>query len=372
VDRQKALMMLQQFVLELGIAGIESKTDFRLWAKDNDDLLEELFDYERDVDMPRVSALISPFFHRDLPLVGVNYSQVAHNVLYKCPQGWTTQLRMCRGIVFDRVGELVALPLHKFFNAGENPETTRVPGEPKEVLEKMDGHLGIIFKYAKDFLLTTRGSFYSNTAGFAGEMLKEFVERNKWHEAGVDRLTIMPEVIHPDTQVICDYGFKKNFILIAANDLHTLESLPHEDLLRLGKKLGMPVVKRWPFTSTRQILDQMKDPSVRNREGYVVRYADGRSVKFKFHTYLAEMRARKLSYSYLMLRFMDGRIDEVMRMFPEEILSEAENMLADLKKARKMRRDIKQKRKYLYDLVPPEEFTPYYRTVCRDFLRYTK
>ena len=73
-----------------------------------------------------------------------------------------------------------------------------------------------------------------------------------------------------------------------------------------------------------------------------------------------------------MLRFMDGRIDEVMRMFPEEISPEAEKMLADLKKARRMRRDIKQKRKYLYDLVPPEHSTPYYRTVCRDFLRYKK
>ena len=213
MDKQSAVVLLQQFVVGLSLAGVESKHDFRLWAKDKDDLLEDLFDYEREADMPRVSTLLSPFFHRDLPLVGLNYSQVAHNVLYKCPQGWTTQLRMCRGIVFDRTGELVALPLHKFFNVGENPETKRLPGEPQETLEKMDGHLGIIFKYLKDFLLTTRGSFYSKTAGFAGEMLQEMVERNKWHDAGIDHLTIMPEVIHPDTHVICDYGRKKEFYL---------------------------------------------------------------------------------------------------------------------------------------------------------------
>ncbi|MDF1497076.1 MAG: T4 RnlA family RNA ligase [Patescibacteria group bacterium] len=372
MDKHSALVMLQQFVVEMGIAGIDTKQDFKLWAKDQEDILEELFDYERGADMPKVSTLVSPFFHKDLPLVGLNYSQVAHNVLYKCPQGWTTQLRMCRGIVFDRAGELVALPLHKFFNAGENPETKRLPGKPMETLEKMDGHLGIIFWFNGCFHLTTRGSFYSKTAVFAGEMLQEMVERNNWHEAEVDHLTIMPEVIHPDTQVICDYGGERNFTLIAVNDIRTLETLSHDEILKLGKKLGLRVVTRWPFTLTEQILDQIKDPGVKNREGYVVRYADGRTVKFKFQTYLAEMRARKLSYSYLMLRFMDGRIDEVMRMFPEEILPEAEKMLADLKKARRMRRNIKLRRKYLYDLVPPEQSTPYYRTVCRNFLRYKK
>ena len=91
---------------------------------------------------------------------------------------------------------------------------------------------------------------------------------------------------------------KKNFTLIAANDVRTLESLTHDDLLKLGKRLRLPVVVRWPFSSTQQILDQMKYPSVKNREGYVVRYADGRFVKFKFQTYLAEMRVSR-AFSFL-------------------------------------------------------------------------
>jgi hypothetical protein len=372
VDRQDALVMLQQFVVELGIVGIETKAEFRLWAKDKDDLLEDLFDYNREVGMPRISSLLSPFFHRDMPLVGLNYSQVAHNVLYMHTQGWTTQLRMCRGIVFDRAGELVALPLFKFFNAGEHPETMRLPAKAEETLEKMDGHLGIIFHFKNGFHITTRGSFYSATAGFAGEMLQRKVESNDWCGAKIDNLTIMPEVIHPETHVICDYGRSKHLKLIAAADTRTLRYLSYEELLKLGRRLGLRVVARCAIEDTQQILDQMKDPEVVNREGYVVRYADGRFVKFKFRTYLAEMRAKKLSHSYLMLRFMDGRLDEVMKLFPEEILPDAQRMLAEIKKARRMRRSIKERRKYLYELVPLEQSTPYYRKVCRDFLRHKK
>jgi len=372
VDRQDALVMLQQFVLELSSAGIESKAEYRNWAKDNEGILCDLFDYEPEDGMPRMGSLVTPHFHPELPLVGLNYSPLAHNVLYRFSQGWTMQLRMCRGIVFDRYADLVALCLLKFFNAGENAFTKKLPARPHEVLDKLDGHYGQIFCYEGEFYVKTRGSFTHRTSEIANEMLQEAVERKKWKKLGIGHVSLGTEVIHPETHVICDYGERRNLRLIAAFDNRTLEDFKHDKLLEYGKRLGLPVVKRWIFETSKDVLAAVRDPNVRNREGFVVRYADGERVKFKYHAYLGEMVAAKLSYSYLMLRWMDGRVDAVIRKLPEEVIPEAEMMLENLKKARRMRRDIKLKRKYLYELVPPEKSTPYYRTVCRNFLRYKK
>ena len=369
MDRQDALVMLQQFVIQLTLAGVESKKDFRLWAKDHEDELCELFDYEPLDGMPKMGYLVTPHFHPNLPLIGLNYSPLAHNMLYQYPEGWTMQLRMCRGITFDRHAELVALCLPKFFNAGENEETKLLPAHPVEVLEKMDGHNGQHFYYSGGFHVKTRGSFDHKTSELANRMMQELAEKYAWKRQDIRHISLITEVIHKETHVICKYRGER-LVLIAAFDIRTLQDLPYEKLAALGKRLGVGVVKRWRFESTQDVLAATKDPTIKNREGYVVRVSDGRRVKFKFNAYLKEMVRQKLSYPYLMLRWMDGRLVRVMQTLPEEVIPEAEGMLENLKKARRMRRDIKLRRQFLYGLVPPEKSTPYYRTVCRDFLRH--
>ncbi|MBD3281138.1 hypothetical protein GF391_00130 [Candidatus Uhrbacteria bacterium] len=369
MDRQDALLMLQRFVIELTLAGVESKEDYRKWAKGNDELMCELFDYVPEAGMPKVAYLVSPHFHPGLPLVGLNYTPVAHNLLYRYVQGWTTQLRMCRGIVFDRDAELVALCLPKFFNAAENAETKVLPARPVEVLEKMDGHCGLHFFYDGDFHVKTRGSFTHRTAEIAGELMRSLVAEYEWKSAGIEHLSIITEVIHPETRVICKYRGSR-LVLIAAYDNRTLEDFTHAKLSALGKRLGVQTVKRRSFQTTEAVRKATRDPNMSNREGFVVRFADNRRVKFKNQKYLEQMVARKLSYSYLMLRWMDGRLEAILKTLPEEVIPQANMMVEYLKKARRMRRAIKLQRQYLYELVPPDKSTPYYRKVCRDFLRH--
>lgn len=372
MEKLQALDNLRTFVLLMVLGEVKSKSDYREWQKGREVILEKLFDYSREADMPPIGDLVSPFFHPHLPLIGLGYSHLAHNVLYKYPQGWTEPLKLCRGLIFDRSGKLVALPFPKFFNVGEHPDTKVLPKRPIEVMEKMDGHLGIIFWYDGAFRLTTRGSFVSKTAVFAQEMLNRIVYRNNWCNLDVKHLTNLVEIIHPDTHVICDYGEQCRFVLIGAFNLQSLDDLYHEELVMLGEQLGIDITKSWKFATSRDIMKAIADSTVVNREGFVVRYADGRRIKFKFKTYIKEMIGGKLSYPYLMLRFMDGRIDGVMQNLPEEILPEAERMLENLKKARRMRRPIKERWQYLYGLLPPEQSTSYYRSICRKFLRHRK
>ena len=50
--------------------------------------------------------------------------------------------RECRGLVFDTNGAVLSRRFHKFFNAGERPETTGVAlDRPHVILEKLDGSM---------------------------------------------------------------------------------------------------------------------------------------------------------------------------------------------------------------------------------------
>lgn len=372
MEKSQALDNLRNFVLLMVLNGVRSKADYRLWQKERESTMEKLFGYTRESLMPSIGDLVSPFFHPNLPLIGLGYSHLAHNVLYKYPQGWTEPLKLCRGIVFNRDGKLVALPFPKFFNVGEHPDTKVLPKRPIEVMEKMDGHLGIIFWYDGDFHITTRGSFVSRTAILAEEMLSRVVMRKDWKNSEVEHLTILTEIIHPDTHVICDYGKRSEFVILGAYNIRTYDDLSYEELVVLGKKLGIGIAKRWKFDTSRDLFEAITDLSIENREGFVAKYANGNRIKFKFKSYLKQMVGGKLSYPYLMLRFMDGRIEGVMKNMPEEILPEAERMLENLKKARRMRRPIKERWQYLYGLLPPDQSTSYYRSICRDFIRHRK
>ncbi len=369
MDRQDALVMLQQFILELNADGIESEADYRTWAKDQEELLCELFDYEPEDGMPKMADLMTPHFHPELPLVGLNYTPLAHNLLYKHPVGWTTQLRMCRGIVFDRYADLVSLCLLKFFNAGENDETKILPACPVEVLDKLDGDSGQIFYYEKEFHVKTQGSFTHRTAVLADRMLQPLVERRNWQVLDVGHLSIVTEVIHQETHVICKYGRQRHLKLIAAFDNRTLEDFTHEKLVALGEKLGLRVVKRWIFQTSKDVLAAVRDPNVKNREGFVVRYKDGSRVKFKYHAYLGEMIRERFSYAYIMRRWMDGRLEAVMKKLPEELIPEAVRIIAQLEEVLAMEGTQKDRWRYLYTLLPADQATPNAKTVCREFVK---
>lgn len=83
---------------------------------------------------------------------------------------WTPDLLMCRGLVVDSDANIVARPFEKFFNYSEEDVNT-LPNEPYEVYLKMDGSLGILFNYNDEWIISTRGSFESEQAIHATEIL---------------------------------------------------------------------------------------------------------------------------------------------------------------------------------------------------------
>ena len=74
------------------------------------------------------------------------------------PVGSTVR-RECRGLIFNREGELVSRPYHKFFNVGEKEETQLNKVnlyEPHVVLEKLDGSMIRPIPTPEGFRLATK------------------------------------------------------------------------------------------------------------------------------------------------------------------------------------------------------------------------
>lgn len=367
---RKALIQLRQFVGKLVSDRINSPQKFNEWKKipGNEQFMARSLGYVRKTGMPSVTSLIRPFFHPSLPLIGLNYTEVAHVTLHAFADGWTPAIRLCRGIVFDRRGTLVAFPFPKFFNYGEHSETQELPDGPWEAMVKEDGHLAIIFQYRGQVIATTRGSFTSPSGKIANQLL--VARQEAWAQSFPAEMTVLAEFIHPETKVILDYAGAEEFILLAAYEKKTLKDIDHDALNRLGERLGLRVVERWQGESLDELMRLVKRTEFENKEGFVVRFSkhDCR-VKFKFSGYVGKMIEEKLTTRYVMLRMIEGSLEEKFADLPFELREASEKLAAKLM-AVTARSSKKEQLQYLYELVPVEERTQYHKTVCQKFRKH--
>ncbi len=371
MDAKKAVENLRTFIGALVKARIKSKKQFRNWKKKpaNEKFMAKCLGYRRKKGMPAVTALVEPHFHKELPLIGLNYTNVAHNTLHAFPDGWTPAIRHCRGIIFDRRGHLMAFPFPKFFNHGEHPETLAPPG-PFVATEKHDGHLGIVFTCRGELHLATRVTFDGPSAMLGNEMLQRIVEKQSWLGRFPEGVTMLVEIIHPRTRVHLDYGGREGFTLIGAYRNGTHKDFTWPELLDLGAALSLPVAERWEGTSLDDLKALVRDTTVRGREGLVARFANGVRVKYKFETYIGLMVAAKLTYGYLMKRLMAHNAEKMIRTLPEEIVGRARDMIAQIQAVvREVPGDLKARREYLYRLDSERQKKQHYRSICRKFIQ---
>ncbi len=225
----------------------------------------------------------------------------------QCPK-WTTELRICRGITFNKnTGELVSFPPEKMFNVGEyeDGEISRFSKKfvdvSSQMAEKLDGILIHAFydKNSDEVLFGTRslldqdGSGYIDTARRLAKrtgrlsMLKDLLKDNK---------SVAFELLSPKHKVVIDYGKKLELILHHVRDLKTYKTLDYFEISKLAKTLGFASPKIKKFNSFEDLLNFQKN----NRciEGYVVRFEDGSAIKVKTNSYFEKLKGlRNLSYS---------------------------------------------------------------------------
>ncbi|MFC5902864.1 RNA ligase [Streptomyces zhihengii] len=137
--------------------------------------------------------------HPELPLSIYTYTRTC-----QYERRWNRVTVRCRGLVADdATGRIVALPLPKFFNAGEHasgqPYAPALPDEPFEVYDKVDGSLAVVFHYADRWHAASKGSFTSTQARWAQRRLD--AGDTSALEPGV---TYLAEILYPENRIVVD------------------------------------------------------------------------------------------------------------------------------------------------------------------------
>jgi RNA ligase len=205
--------------------------------------------------------------HRTLPLSIWNYTpEVQYGQL------WDEITLQCRGLVTDNEGNVVARPFKKFFNIEEGKHT---PTEEFEVFEKMDGSLGIVFKYNGEVIYATRGSFTSDQAKWMANYGKE----HNFQNILVEGHTYLFEIIYPENRIVVDYGGQERLVLLGIINTETGEELSYDDIIIVP----WDIVERYDgikdYTTLKNLVDN-------NAEGFVVRFSNGDRMKIKGEEYL--------------------------------------------------------------------------------------
>ncbi len=250
-------------------------------------------------------------------------------------RAWNEVTTAARGlIVWAATGEVVAAPLGKFWNLGEplgNSLLASPRAEPFEALVKLDGSLGILFRADGQVRWATRGSFDSPQSQVAQRIWERAYHQHEPLLLGEwGHLTLLVEIIHPETRVVVRYAFE-DLVLIAARNRFSGEDLGHEALETIGQRLGMPVVERLAG-DLEQILARVETLDD-TQEGFVLRWPDGYRLKVKGGEYKRLHRIlSNLTPARLAQEWREGRLTEVMLLMPEEFREEAERVSADLER----------------------------------------
>jgi len=268
-------------------------------------MLEKLNQYYED-------GLLYKQVHPSLPLTIWNYTE---KVQYE--NLWDEVTLMCRGLVTDDTGDIVATPFQKFFNIEEGKFE---PTEKFEVYEKMDGSLGIVFWYRGQWVVATRGSFTSDQANKAREILRKYNTDIMFRH-----LTFCFEIIYPENRIVLDYGNDEKLVLLGTFDKNGKETDSE-----IWSQWGFDVVKKYDGINDYKELKQM----VKNdQEGFVVKFSNGDRVKVKGVEYLRLHKIMTNVTTTGIWEYLKNGEDvmELLKDVPDEFYKKIESYIKDLR-----------------------------------------
>jgi RNA ligase len=268
-------------------------------------MLEKLNQYYED-------GLLYKQVHPTLPLTIWNYSE---KVQYE--NLWDETLLMCRGLVTDHTGDIVATPFKKFFNIEEGKFE---PTETFEVWEKMDGSLGIVFWYEGQWVVATRGSFGSDQAIKAKELLKKYNTDIMFRH-----LTFCFEIIYKNNRIVCDYKDYEGLVLLG-----TFDKNGKEYDVEMWREYGFDVVKKYDGIND---FKELKEMVKNDQEGFVVKFSNGDRVKVKGVEYLRLHKIMTNVTTTGVWEYLKNGEDvmEILKDVPDEFYNKIKTYVRDLK-----------------------------------------
>ncbi len=270
-------------------------------------MLELLNKYHND-------GLLYKQTHPTLPLTIWNYTEkVQYDGL------WDEVTLMCRGLVTDSEGTIIARPFRKFFNMEEGKHT---PTSEFEVYEKMDGSLGIFFYYEGNPVFATRGSFTSDQAIKGREILNKY----NWQYGTYEGYTYLFEIIYPENRVVVNYNGLEELIVLGVIETSTGKECKYSEM----ENEGFVLVKKYDGIKNYSILKSLIS---NDAEGFVVRFSNGDRMKIKGEEYLRlhKIMTNVSTTGVWELLSNGGDVNEFLKDVPDEFYKKVKEYADTLK-----------------------------------------
>lgn len=236
----------------------------------------------------------------------------------------TTEALECRGIAFDRDGNVISRPLHKFFNVGEkpwlSPESLLERDDIIGVYEKLDGSMIATAWIDEQLHWRSKKSFTSDVVTLTKQLLTEPEQSAIEDFATIvadHGCTAIFELTHPDARIVVEQD-RARLRLLHIRDNETGEYVLTDSanpFWRLIEDMGIPVVERMGIDAKEAIASL---ETMTNCEGYVIQFANGDMCKLKcpwyrrLHRSITFLRERNIAELALC-----GELDDVKQSLVE-------------------------------------------------------
>jgi RNA ligase len=225
----------------------------------------------------------------EVKTVGLTNGTITHEGIFESEAAHYAAIRReCRGLIFDKQGNLIARRLHKFFNVNERDETQQHLidlSQPHVILEKLDGSMITPIPIENHFRYATKMGITDVSMG-----AETFVATRK-HYINFARVmfamgfTPIFEWCSRKQRIVVDYP-EDRLVLIAIRNTVTGEYASYDVMLECGRSYSIDVVKAYTGSveSMTHLIDETRD--LKGVEGWVIRFDDGHMVKIKAEEYL--------------------------------------------------------------------------------------
>lgn len=314
------------------------------------------------VEQKRNEKLVSTHRHPQFDLLIHDYTKVC-----QAERRWDEYTLMCRGLITDLEGNIVSWPFKKFFNVGENGMTfDKLPFDEFEATKKIDGSLGILYQADGIPYISTRGSFISEQAVVANEILwKKY--RGYSFDPG---LTYLWEIVYPENKIVVDYKGLRDIVLLEVTRTSDGRSVGRDEVAEIGGEIGCPVVesvevKRDQLTSYRKL-------NLSDSEGIVIKFKkNDERYKIKFEEYLRLHRLVTGVNTKTVWEFLSSckSLEELLYNVPDEFYTWVRSTAKDLReeydrtdlKAREIFNQVgvkKDRRNYASEFSKYKDYSP--------------
>lgn len=260
-----------------------------------------MMEYKEKIEKYIEDGLLIRQWHNNGELQILNYSQ---QVQYSGM--WDNLTTQCRGLILTKDYSIASRPFGKFHNYEQVLD--KIPNEPFEVYQKLDGSLAISYWWDDKPFIATRGSFESDQAKKATEILYSKYPHT-FSKLKRDR-TYLWEIIYRTNRIVVNYGDMEDLILLSVIDNETGKDMPLEDI-------GFPIVKKYNgITDVSQIKGMIKD----DEEGFVVKFQNGFRCKVKGDEYCRLHKILTQTSSKVIWEFLkdNKKFDELIDRIPDE------------------------------------------------------